>query len=119
MDLKLDLLRLYRKIQRDQLFVVSNAHKQLGLSLNRAYPSTLHLHRGVTRKFTQTLYKAARCINTYGHVDELQHIIKDHHDVAVTMDSSHFFRICGDLQMESEFIEIRYGYSFLILLGVV
>jgi hypothetical protein len=102
--MKLDLLRFYKKIKRDKQFI---SNKYIGISLNRSFPRTLWFHRGVTRHVSQTLYKDVRITNSYAHVDALQHTIKDYHDVAVTMECSNFFRICSDLQMESEYIEIR------------
>ena len=103
-DLTLDLHRLYRKIRKDKKMI---SNKYFGISLNKNYPRVLSCHRGVSRQFRQTLDRNVQSQYAYFRVDALQHSIKDYHDVSVTMESNHFFRICEDLLMESEFIEIR------------
>mmetsp|Transcript_8280 Transcript_8280/g.15611 ORF Transcript_8280/g.15611 Transcript_8280/m.15611 type:complete len:503 (+) Transcript_8280:306-1814(+) len=103
-DLSLDLHRLYRKIRKDKEMI---SNKYFGISLNKNYPRLLSCHRGVSRQFRQTLQRNVQSQYAYSRVDSLQHTIKNYHDVSVTMDSSQFFRICEDLLMESEFIEIR------------
>lgn len=109
-DLKLDLGELCDNIRRDNM-VVSN--KFFGISVNRATPRVLHCRRGVSRMFKHALYRNARSFNSHIGVrprgGQSQQSIQQqhHHDVAVTMEAMNFFRICGELQMESEFIEIR------------
>ena len=107
-DLKLDLRQFYKTIRKDGKCFVN---KYLGLSLNTSYPRSLRIHRGaIPRHLYHKLYKDARIIPNYCHVNERQHTIKEHHDVDVTLESNHFFRICDDLFMDSDFIEIRSTY---------
>lgn len=102
--MKLDLKRLYKSIRKDKKYI---SNKYFGISFERAYPRTLSCHRGVARHFKQSLHRNVHTCNSYYRVNDLQHTIKDYHDVAVTMESNNFFRICDELQMESDFIEIR------------